>query len=136
MAIFDSRFDDLKGRVTDVALRNSLSNGGGYSSALTVAHLEVMHGTSAGSDMNAPLQTILSGGHHAEVRAFLIAYYGTEQDPQLQIPLATVTTFVDLPFGLLFMVAMLLGGRWLFTLMGGAGDMLMVPLPGSFIAQA
>jgi DNA (cytosine-5)-methyltransferase 1 len=33
-----------------------------------------------------------AGTHIAEVRAFLVKYYGTDQDPQLGLPLATVTT--------------------------------------------
>jgi DNA (cytosine-5)-methyltransferase 1 len=32
------------------------------------------------------------GQHHSEVRAFLLKYYGTDQDPQLNEPLHTVTT--------------------------------------------
>jgi len=40
-----------------------------------------------------PLRTIHAGGwHHAEVRALLLAYYGTEQDAQLTNPLPTATT--------------------------------------------
>lgn len=33
-----------------------------------------------------------TGGHHAEVRALLLKYYGTEQDPDLREPLHTITT--------------------------------------------
>ena len=32
------------------------------------------------------------GTHHAEVRAFLIKYYGTDQDPRLTEPMHTVPT--------------------------------------------
>lgn len=32
------------------------------------------------------------GQHHAEVRAFLIKYYGSDQDPRLEGPLHTVTS--------------------------------------------
>lgn len=40
-----------------------------------------------------PLRTICAGGtHFAEVRAFLVKYYGTDQDPRLEEPLHTVTT--------------------------------------------
>ncbi len=50
------------------------------------------HHTTA-QDHRAPVPTITAGGTHlAEVRAFLVAYYGSDQDPQLQMPLATVTT--------------------------------------------
>lgn len=44
-------------------------------------------------DHRQPAPTITAGGTHlAEVRAFLTTYYGTEQAPQLRLPLATVTT--------------------------------------------
>src|SRR5207253_720368 len=40
-----------------------------------------------------PLHTISAQGqHHAEVRAFLIKYYGADQDPRLEEPLHTITT--------------------------------------------
>lgn len=45
------------------------------------------------SSTDEPLHTISAqGAHHAEVRAFLVKYYGTDQDPQLREPLHTVTT--------------------------------------------
>jgi DNA (cytosine-5)-methyltransferase 1 len=41
----------------------------------------------------SPCPTVTSGGNHiAEVRAFLIKYFGTDQDPQLGDPLHTVTS--------------------------------------------
>jgi hypothetical protein len=47
----------------------------------------------ASAAVDAPLHTISAGGtHHAEVRALLMKYYGTDQDPQLREPLHTVTT--------------------------------------------
>lgn len=62
-----------------------------------------------GQQMGLPLGTITAVDHHAlvlpqlapagaaaaraaQVRAFLLAYYGTDQDPQLGLPLPTVTT--------------------------------------------
>jgi DNA (cytosine-5)-methyltransferase 1 len=43
--------------------------------------------------LDAPAPTITASGTHlAEVRAFLIAYYGTDQDAQLSLPMATLTT--------------------------------------------
>lgn len=36
--------------------------------------------------------TLSEGAHHAEVRALLLKYYGTDQDPRLEDPLHTVTT--------------------------------------------
>ena len=45
------------------------------------------------SSTDEPLHTISAQGtHHAEVRAFLIKYYGTDGDPALSEPLHTVTT--------------------------------------------
>lgn len=51
------------------------------------------HHTTA-QDWRDPAPTLTAGGTHlAEVRAFLIKYYGAEkQDPQLGLPLHTVTT--------------------------------------------
>jgi putative MATE family efflux protein len=43
---------------------------------------------------------------------------------------------IALGFGLLFMAAMLLGGRWLFTLMGGSGASLEAALVYSHVAFA
>lgn len=42
-------------------------------------------------DQPAPTQTA-GGWHIGEVRAFLVKYFGTEQDPRLEEPLATATT--------------------------------------------
>ena len=45
------------------------------------------------SDVEAPAPTVTADGNHvAEVRAFLMKYYGVDQDPRLEEPLATVTT--------------------------------------------
>lgn len=45
-----------------------------------------------GQDPTGPLHTISAQGNHfAEVRAFLIKYYGSDQDPRLEEPLHTVT---------------------------------------------
>ncbi len=46
-----------------------------------------------GRHATEPLRTISAGGtHFAEVRAFLTAYYGTDQDPRLTDPMHTVPT--------------------------------------------
>ena len=51
------------------------------------------HGADRRRGLETPLPTVTAGGtHHAEVRAFLIKYYGTDQDPRLEEPLHTVTT--------------------------------------------
>jgi len=63
--------------------------------AVTLAHFR---GTSKGQpgskSVRAPLSTISAGGiHTAEVRAFLVAYYGSAKDGQdLKSPLRTLTT--------------------------------------------
>lgn len=52
-----------------------------------------MRGENVGHGMDEPLHTVTAGGfHHAEVRAFLVKYFGTDQDPRLDEPLHTVTT--------------------------------------------
>lgn len=66
--------------------------------ALVASHLLKLRGDpkdhpNTAQDARAPLPTITASGNHiAEVRAFLIKYYGTDQDPQLSMPLHTVTT--------------------------------------------
>lgn len=61
--------------------------------ALTVAHLSKFYGTSTGSDMREPVPTVTATGQHiAEVRAFLITYYGQGGPTTLRDPLDTVTT--------------------------------------------
>jgi len=57
--------------------------------ALTVAHLSKFYGTSTGE----PVPTVTATGQHlAEVRAFLVKYYGTGAGADLRDPLDTVTT--------------------------------------------
>ncbi len=65
---------------------------------LTAAFLTKFYGTSTGADPRQPLPTITAndrgGGHLAEVRAFLLKYYGAEGRGQAQgllEPLHTVT---------------------------------------------
>lgn len=62
--------------------------------ALSTSNLIKLRGTSKeGQPVDQPLHTISAQGfHHAEVRAFLIKYYGADQDPRLEEPLHTVTT--------------------------------------------
>lgn len=61
---------------------------------LAIAHLEVMHGTGAGRAVDQPAPAVLAGGTHlAEVRAFLVAYYGNEKDGgDLLDPMRTLST--------------------------------------------
>lgn len=74
--------------VTDQLLTTATEN----RHALITSHLMVNTTGHAGGATDEPLHTITTGGHHAEVRAFLIKYYGTDQDPKLNEPLHTVTT--------------------------------------------
>ncbi len=73
--------------------------GGGGHSAIVASHLLKLRGGlddhhTTAQDHRAPAPTITAGGLHlAEVRAFLIKYYGCErQDPRLRDPLHTITT--------------------------------------------
>lgn len=46
-----------------------------------------------GQPVSDPIGTIQAQGlHYAETRAFLVKYYGTDQSPQLGLPLDTITT--------------------------------------------
>lgn len=60
---------------------------------VVTSHLAKLRGTSNSAGTAEPLGTVSAQGqHHAEVRALLLKYYGTDQDPQLGEPLHTVTT--------------------------------------------
>lgn len=60
---------------------------------LVSSHLAKLRGTSSSASTGDPLGTVSAQGtHHAEVRALLLKYYGTDQDPQLGEPLHTITT--------------------------------------------
>lgn len=61
--------------------------------SMVAANMVKLRGTSNSADVAEPLHTISAGGqHHAEVRAFLTAYYGSDQDTPLDTPMHTVTT--------------------------------------------
>jgi DNA (cytosine-5)-methyltransferase 1 len=80
------------GHAADAPL-GTVTAGGGGKSALVSSHLCKLRGTSTAAGADEPLHTISAGGqHHAEVRAFLLAYYGTDQDQTPDSPLATVTS--------------------------------------------
>lgn len=60
---------------------------------LVTSHILTMRNNMIGQDMREPISTITAGGgHHAEVRAFLIAYYGSSVGQSLNDPLQTVVT--------------------------------------------
>ena len=57
----------------------TVTAGGGGKSALVASSLIKLRGTSTIAGMDEPLHTVSAGGqHHAEVRAFLLKYYGTD----------------------------------------------------------
>jgi DNA (cytosine-5)-methyltransferase 1 len=80
---------------------------GGIKHALVSAFLAKHYGghEGTGSAATAPFDTVTARDHHAlvaaqlgagertaEVRAFLLKYYGVDQNPQLALPIHTVTT--------------------------------------------
>ncbi len=62
--------------------------------SLVTSHLLKLYGTCKdGQPVTEPVSTIRAEGTHlAEVRAFLIKYFGTDQDPRLDEPLHTITS--------------------------------------------
>lgn len=72
----------------------TITAGGGGKAALVTSNLVKLRGTCQdGQPVDEPMPSITAGGNHvAEVRAFLLKYYGTDQDPQIREPLHTVTT--------------------------------------------
>lgn len=66
----------------------------GATAGIVTSNLVKMRGTSQdGQPIDEHLHTVSAQGtHHAEVRAFLVKYYGSDQDPRLEEPLHTVTT--------------------------------------------
>lgn len=65
----------------------------GMPAGVVTSHLQRDFGKSIGSGTDQPAPTITAGGggHVAEVRAFLVAYYGVDQDPRMEEPMHTVT---------------------------------------------
>jgi DNA (cytosine-5)-methyltransferase 1 len=67
--------------------------GTGNAMGIVTSNLVKLRGTSTAAGTDEPLGTVSAGGmHHAEVRAFLLSYYGTDQDPKIDGPLATITS--------------------------------------------
>jgi DNA (cytosine-5)-methyltransferase 1 len=59
----------------------TITAGGAGKTQLVTSNLIKLRGDNIGQPTDAPLATISAGGlHHAEVRAFLIKYYGNEKD--------------------------------------------------------
>lgn len=72
----------------------TVTAGGGGKSALVTSNLIKLRGTSTAASTDEPLGTVSAGGmHHAEVRAFLLSYYGSETETDsLDNPVRTVTS--------------------------------------------
>ncbi len=68
--------------------------GGGLKHGLVITQLNSLRGTSKGArDPRLPMPSLTAGGKHlAEVRAFLVKYYGTAKTATLKNPMPTVTT--------------------------------------------
>lgn len=66
----------------------------GSQGALIAAFLARHYGghENDGAPMTDPMYTVTAKDHHAMVYAFLMAYYGTDQNPRLDLPLGTVTS--------------------------------------------
>jgi DNA (cytosine-5)-methyltransferase 1 len=61
--------------------------------SVVTSNLVKLRNNGHGQDVRKPLHTITSGGgHFGEVRAFLVKYYGVDQDPRMNEPMHTVTS--------------------------------------------
>lgn len=71
----------------------TVTAGGGGKTGLITSHLVKLRGTCRhGQDVRHPLATVTAGGNHlAEVRAFLVKYYGSAVGQDLKEPTHTVT---------------------------------------------
>jgi DNA (cytosine-5)-methyltransferase 1 len=66
----------------------------GSQGALVAAFLARHYGghENDGASMEIPFHTITARDHHSLVTAFLLKYYGTDQDPHIDEPIDTITT--------------------------------------------
>jgi DNA (cytosine-5)-methyltransferase 1 len=80
------------GHAADAPL-GTVTAGGGGKAALVTSNMIKLRGTSTAAGTDEPLGTVSAGGqHHAEVRAFLLAYYGASETNDLADPLNTITS--------------------------------------------
>ena len=80
------------GHAADAPL-GTVTAGGGGKAALVTSNMIKLRGTSTAAGTDEPLGTVSAGGqHHAEVRSFLLAYYGASETHSLSDPLNTVTS--------------------------------------------
>jgi len=67
--------------------------GAPHALGIVTSNLVKLRGTSTAAGTDEPLGTVSAGGqHHAEVRSFLLAYYGASETHDLADPLNTVTS--------------------------------------------
>jgi DNA (cytosine-5)-methyltransferase 1 len=81
-------------RVRDIREPYPTITAQGSQGAVAMAFLARHYGghENDGSSLWRPMHTITTKDHHSLVMAFLLKYYGTDQDPQLRAPLHTITT--------------------------------------------
>lgn len=81
-------------RVRDIREPFATVTAQGSQGALVTAFLARHYGghENDGASLLTPLSTITTKDHHALVYAFLLKYYGTDQNPRLDQPLHTITT--------------------------------------------
>lgn len=94
MAQHNGGFYDARGGAgNSVAAPLSTITHRGTQQQVVVSSLVKLKGTCKdGQQLNLLLHTVQAGGnHYGEVRAFLLKYYGTEQDPNLRLSMHTVT---------------------------------------------
>jgi DNA (cytosine-5)-methyltransferase 1 len=86
-------FGNSVGHKADTPLGSITADGGGHC-AIAASYITKFKGTCKdGQPIDAPFHTIQSQGlHYGEVRAFLMKYYGTDQNPRLDRGLPTITT--------------------------------------------
>lgn len=77
--------------VRDIVAPLNTVTANGMPAGLVASSLVKLRNGSTGQDCREPLHTLTSGGHFAEVRAFLVKYYGVGQEIELGEPLHTVT---------------------------------------------
>jgi DNA (cytosine-5)-methyltransferase 1 len=83
LAIIAAHMEQANTGVVGHAMTEPVSTivGKGCTQRLVASSIVKLRGDNVGSDVDKPLHTISAQGtHHAEVRAFLIAYYGNEKD--------------------------------------------------------
>lgn len=72
---------------------STISGRGAQQQLVTASCVLVNTAGHAGAPVEAPLPTVTTGNHHAEVRAFLVKYYGNERDGvPLHEPMHTLPT--------------------------------------------